>query len=124
MRVCLHILLLQISPTQFLETINSINEILISAYSPRKNILYTLVTIFSLQIARLFITPHYDTVKDLAYQGDITCSSLQQEMRKLEELFKGLNLQLYNPVGLNLLWPKSNGFQFVSLRHYTRATDH
>jgi hypothetical protein len=48
-----------------------------------------------------------------------------QEMRRLEELFRYLNAELFNPVGLNLLWPRKVAFLFVSfgVRVKTDETD-
>lgn len=36
-----------------------------------------------------------------------------QEMARLRYLFDDLNAGLYNPVGLNLLWPRDVAFLFV-----------
>lgn len=35
-------------------------------------------------------------------------------MNRLRRLIEGLNKQLYNPAGLNILWPKDVAFMFVS----------
>ena len=35
-------------------------------------------------------------------------------MRRLERLFDFLNAELFNPVGLNILWPRKVAFLFVS----------
>jgi hypothetical protein len=40
--------------------------------------------------------------------------TLFQEMKRLERLVEDLNLQLFNPAGLNVLWPRKVGFMFVS----------
>jgi len=37
-----------------------------------------------------------------------------QEMDKLRIMFEDLNASLYNPAGLNLLWPRQVAFLFVS----------
>jgi hypothetical protein len=34
-------------------------------------------------------------------------------MNRLKLLFQYLNEELYNPVGLNILWPQKVGFLFV-----------
>ncbi len=34
-------------------------------------------------------------------------------MARLQKIIADLNAQLYNPVGLNILWPKSAAFLFV-----------
>lgn len=36
-------------------------------------------------------------------------------MRRLERLIGDLNAELYNPVGLNILWPRKVAFLFVSI---------
>ena len=41
---------------------NAINEILISAHSLRRSFFDNVVTIFTLQLSRLFIASHYDKV--------------------------------------------------------------
>lgn len=53
----------QITPRQFMESINAINEILISAYSLWHSVLDNCVEIFSLQLSRLVISTHYDRVR-------------------------------------------------------------
>ncbi|KAI0040506.1 hypothetical protein FA95DRAFT_865581 [Auriscalpium vulgare] len=88
----------RITPTQFLESINAMNEILISAHSLRHSLLDNLVDILSLRAARLVVSTHYE-----------------REMRRLKFLIDDLNRDLYNPVGLHILWPRSVGFLFVSL---------
>jgi hypothetical protein len=35
-------------------------------------------------------------------------------MQRLEQLIGDLNAELYNPVGLNILWPRNVAFLFVS----------
>lgn len=52
----------QITPTQFLDTINTINEILISAHSLRHSFVDNALSFFTLQISRLVLTPHYEKV--------------------------------------------------------------
>ncbi|ESK98129.1 golgin a7 [Moniliophthora roreri MCA 2997] len=91
----------RITPTQFLESINAINERLISAHSLRWSLLDNMLAILSLQLTRLFLRSHYE-----------------KEMQKLEQLFKALNSELYNPVGLNLLWPRKVAFLFLEIEYY------
>ncbi|KAG6878328.1 hypothetical protein C0993_008506 [Termitomyces sp. T159_Od127] len=50
----------RITPTQFLESINAINELLISAHSLRHSFLDNTLAVLTLQLSRLFITSHYD----------------------------------------------------------------
>ncbi|KAH9982194.1 Golgin subfamily A member 7/ERF4 family-domain-containing protein [Lactifluus volemus] len=87
----------RITPTQFLESINAINEVLISAYNLWRSVVDNCVEILSLQLSRLFLSTHY-----------------QREMSRLQRLMDELNRQLFNPVGLNMLWPRKVGFLFVS----------
>jgi hypothetical protein len=53
----------QITPTQFLESINALNEILISAHSLKYAVLDNALEIFSLQLSRLVWSSHYDKVR-------------------------------------------------------------
>ncbi|KAF9263078.1 hypothetical protein L218DRAFT_902790 [Marasmius fiardii PR-910] len=91
----------RITPTQFLESINAINERLISAHSLRWAALDNLLAVLTLQVTRLVLTTHYE-----------------KEMKVLEQLFRELNAELYNPVGLNLLWPRKVAFLFLEIEYY------
>lgn len=51
---------MQITPTQFLESINALNEKLISAHSLRHSFLDNMLAVFSLQLSKLFWTSHYE----------------------------------------------------------------
>jgi hypothetical protein len=46
-----------------MESINAINEILISAYSLWRSVLDNCVEIFSLQVSRLLLSTHYERVR-------------------------------------------------------------
>ncbi|RDB29061.1 Golgin subfamily A member 7 [Hypsizygus marmoreus] len=91
----------RITPTHFLESINAINELLISAYSLRHSFLDNMVAVFSLQLSKLFWTSHYE-----------------KEMHRLQYLIDDLNTELYNPVGLNILWPRNVAFLFLEIEYY------
>ncbi|KAG7090708.1 hypothetical protein E1B28_009802 [Marasmius oreades] len=91
----------RITPTQFLESINAINERLISAHSLRWAALDNVLAVLTLQLTRLVLTTHYE-----------------KQMRVLEQLFRELNAELYNPVGLNLLWPRKVAFLFLEIEYY------
>ena len=54
--------LMQITPRQFMESINAINEILISAYSLWHSVFDNGVEIFSLQLSKLVVSTHYERV--------------------------------------------------------------
>ncbi|KAJ6626977.1 Golgin subfamily A member 7/ERF4 family-domain-containing protein, partial [Mycena sp. CBHHK59/15] len=86
----------RITPTQFLESINAINELLISAHSLRYSFLDNALAVFTLQLSRWILTSHYE-----------------KEMRRLQQLIRDLNVEVYNPVGLNILWPRKVAFLFV-----------
>ncbi|KAG2160229.1 Golgin subfamily A member 7/ERF4 family-domain-containing protein [Suillus bovinus] len=94
----------RITPTQFMETINDINELLISAYSARHSFIYNFLAITTLHLSTLFLTSHYD-----------------KEMRRLKETIEGINTQIYNPVGLNILWPRNVAFLFLEIEYYVRG---
>ncbi|KAI0791791.1 Golgin subfamily A member 7/ERF4 family-domain-containing protein [Abortiporus biennis] len=91
----------RITPTQFLETINSINELLISAHSLRHSLIDNLLSFFTLQLSRLVWTTHYE-----------------KEMKKVEQVIDDWNRRLYNQVGLNILWPRKVGFLFLEIEYY------
>jgi len=57
-----HCMSMQITPRQFMESINAINEILISAYSLWHSVFDNGVVIFSLQLSRVVISTHYERV--------------------------------------------------------------
>ena len=52
----------QITPTQFLETINAINEILLSAHSLGHAFVDNALAFFSLQTSRVLKKSHYEKV--------------------------------------------------------------
>ncbi|KAF5361680.1 hypothetical protein D9758_007382 [Tetrapyrgos nigripes] len=91
----------RITPTQFLESINAINELLISAHSLRHAILDNVLAVCTLQLSRVLLTSHYE-----------------KEMTRLQRLFEELNEEVFNPVGLNLLWPRRVAFLFLEIEYY------
>jgi len=91
----------RITPTQFLETINAVNELLISAHSIPHSFFNNLLAVFTLQISRLLVSSHYE-----------------KEMSRLEHLVHDLNTELYNPVGLNIRWPRKVAFLFLEIEYY------
>lgn len=36
-------------------------------------------------------------------------------MQRLNQLISDLNVEIFNPVGLNMVWPRTVAFMFVSL---------
>ncbi|KAI9512316.1 Golgin subfamily A member 7/ERF4 family-domain-containing protein [Russula earlei] len=94
----------RISPRQFIESINVINEILISAYSLRRSIFDNCVEIFTLQLSRLLLSTHYE-----------------REMNRLERRMDELNRELFNPVGLRMIWPRKVGFLFLEIEYYVSS---
>ncbi|KAI0809089.1 Golgin subfamily A member 7/ERF4 family-domain-containing protein [Irpex lacteus] len=94
----------RITPTQFLETINAINERLIAAHSLKWSCIDTALSFFTLQLSRLFVNSHYD-----------------REMRRLRKTIDEINTSLYNPVGLNILWPRNVAFMFLEIEYYVRT---
>jgi len=91
----------RITPTHFLESINSINELLISAHSLKRSLVDNTLAILSLQISRLFVKTHFE-----------------KEMMRLRKLIDELNAELYNPVGLNMLWPGGVAFLYLEIEYY------
>lgn len=91
----------RITPTQFMETINDINELLISAHSAHHSFIYNFLAVATLHLSTLFLTSHYD-----------------KEMQRLKQKIEGINTQIYNPVGLNILWPRNVAFLFLEIEYY------
>jgi len=91
----------RITPTQFLESINSINEILISAHSLSHSCLDNVLAFFTLQLSRLVTTTHYE-----------------KEMKRLHRLIGAMNANTFNPSGLNIVWPKNAAFLFLEIEYY------
>ncbi|KAH7344462.1 Golgin subfamily A member 7/ERF4 family-domain-containing protein [Rhizoctonia solani] len=97
----------RITPVQHQESMNSINEVLISAHSLFPSFVYNSVAILSLYISTLFVSSHYD-----------------KEMRRLRLLIDQLNREVYNPQGLNILWPQRTAFLFLEIEYYVRSLTH
>ncbi|CAK5279850.1 unnamed protein product [Mycena citricolor] len=91
----------RITPTQFLESINAINEQLITVHSLRWAFLDNVLAVISLQLSRLVISSHYE-----------------REMRRLQRIIGDLNAHVYNPAGLNILWPRKVAFLFMEIEYY------
>ncbi|CAE6519496.1 unnamed protein product [Rhizoctonia solani] len=91
----------RITPVQHQESMNSINEVLISAHSLFPSFVYNSVAILTLYISTLFVSSHYD-----------------KEMRRLRLLIDQLNREVYNPQGLNILWPQRTAFLFLEIEYY------
>ncbi|TBU38546.1 Golgin subfamily A member 7/ERF4 family-domain-containing protein [Dichomitus squalens] len=91
----------RITPTQFLETINAINELLLSAHSLSHAFVDNALAYFTLQVSRAVKKTHYE-----------------KEMDRLKALIDELNVQMYNPVGLHIKWPRSVAFLFLEIEYY------
>jgi len=91
----------RITPTEFLETVNAINEILISAYSVKAATVDNILAIVTLYLSTLVRTSHYT-----------------KEMRRLEDLIQKANIQLYHRRGLHILWPRRVAFLFLEIEYY------
>ncbi|KAF9560194.1 hypothetical protein CPC08DRAFT_490556 [Agrocybe pediades] len=91
----------RITPTSFLNAINAINELLISAHSLRHSVFDNTLAIFSLQISKLFVKSHFE-----------------KEMDRLHNLINDLNTETFNPVGLNILWPRNVAFLYLEIEYY------
>jgi len=91
----------RISATRFLESINLVNEILISAHSLRHSCFDISLAFLTFQLSRLVKTSHYE-----------------KEMQRLKELIEGLNAEVFNPVGLNMVWPRKVAFMFLEIEYY------
>ena len=94
---------------------NAINERLINAHSLRYSMIDNALAFFTLQLSHIFLSSHYDKVRVLApvLPLYLTRPRSLQEMLRLRELIEVLNRTVYNPVGLNILWPRQVAFMFV-----------
>jgi hypothetical protein len=63
----------QVTPKQFFESINAINELLVSAHSLRHSFFDNLLAVLTLQLSLLFITSHYEKVREKEYMVDRMC---------------------------------------------------
>ena len=65
-------------------------------------------------------TTHYEKVCSLSRENSTkqnlisTVFKYVQEMNRLHRLIDAMNRNTFNPVGLNIVWPKTVGFLFVS----------
>ncbi|KAH9836699.1 Golgin subfamily A member 7/ERF4 family-domain-containing protein, partial [Rhodofomes roseus] len=59
----------RLTPTQFLESINAMNELLISAHSLKQSFMDNALSFFTLQASRLVFTSHYEKVRPLLYHS-------------------------------------------------------
>jgi len=91
----------RLTPTQFLESINSINEILISAHSVKAATIDNAIAILTLYLSSLSRKTHYE-----------------KEMARLHQLFDQINHDLFNSRGLRMLWPRRVGFLFLEIEFY------
>ncbi|CAG7847974.1 SubName: Full=Putative uncharacterized protein {ECO:0000313/EMBL:EGN94093.1} [Serendipita indica DSM 11827] len=91
----------RITPTQWLDTVNGINEILISAHSLKRAAFHHILSVLTLYISSMLMDSHYD-----------------KEMSRLRTFIDQCNEQLYHSQGLNILWPRSNGFLFLEIEYY------
>ncbi|KAE8221512.1 hypothetical protein CF319_g5139 [Tilletia indica] len=91
----------RLSPTVFAETINEINMILIDAHDSAWSCFDNVLAILTLWISPLIVGSHY-----------------AREMRRLEEFIHQINLQVFNPAGLNILYPKKCAFLFLEIEYY------
>ncbi|KAG9099905.1 hypothetical protein FS749_000092 [Ceratobasidium sp. UAMH 11750] len=91
----------RVTPVQHQESMNSINEILISAHRLFPSFLHNTLGILTLYISTLFVPSHYD-----------------REMHRLRLLINQLNREVYNPQGLNILWPQRSAFLFLEIEYY------
>ncbi|KAF8575911.1 hypothetical protein K439DRAFT_1397787 [Ramaria rubella] len=91
----------RITPTQFLETVNALNEGLIRAHSLAGACVDNTLAVLTLWISTFFLQSTYE-----------------REMGRLQQVVDALNAELYNPQGLNILWPRKSAFLFLEIEYY------
>jgi len=91
----------RLSPTVFAESINEINIILIEAHDSAWSCFDNALAILTLWLSPLVFGTHYI-----------------RSMRRLEAFINQINLQIFNPAGLNVLFPKKCAFLFLEIEYY------
>ncbi|GAA5854072.1 hypothetical protein JCM9279_004372 [Rhodotorula babjevae] len=91
----------RVSPTDYQNALNEINEVLASAHDSTRSLLDNCLAIVTLYLSPLVLSSHY-----------------QREMRRLRTVLERLNRDLFNPAGLNLLSPLSTAFLFLEIEYY------
>lgn len=91
----------RVSPTDYQNTLNELNEVLASAHDPTKSFIDNCLAVLTLYLSSLLVSSHYE-----------------REMRRLHSVLARANRDLYNPVGLNLLSPCENAFLFLEIEYY------
>ena len=107
---------MQITPTEFQNTLNELNAALASANDPLKSCFDNCFAILTLYISPLLLSSHYERVRlypNPSRSRLISC--LSQEMKKFERILVRANRDVLNPSGLNIPSPRRSAFLFVSL---------
>ncbi|KAK0543582.1 hypothetical protein OC846_004393 [Tilletia horrida] len=91
----------RISPTTFAETINEINLILIEAHDSAWSCFDNALAVLTLWISPLVLGSHYS-----------------RAMRRLDQYIHQVNLQVFNPAGLEILFPRNCAFLFLEIEYY------
>lgn len=115
----------RVSPLDYQNTLNELNDVLASAYNARINAWYNLLAVLTLYVSTFVISSHYERVSAIfffvyALMSRRAESFGWQEMKRFDQTFEALNERLFNPARLNLLHPSKNGWQFVSFRSLSR----
>ncbi|KAI5480339.1 hypothetical protein MNV49_000914 [Pseudohyphozyma bogoriensis] len=91
----------RISPTDFQNTLNELNTVLLSAHDPYKSAFDNCFAVLT-----LYMSPH------------ILGSHYEREMDKFEKILERANREIYNPAGLNILSPRRTAFLFLEIEYY------
>ncbi|TNY17857.1 Golgin subfamily A member 7/ERF4 family-domain-containing protein [Rhodotorula diobovata] len=111
----------RVSPTDYQNTLNELNEVLASAHDPTKSFIDNCLAVLTLYLSSLLVSSHYERVRAsrrLLTAWRLTLRWWVQEMRRLHSVLARANSDLYNPVGLNLLSPCENAFLFLEIEYY------
>ncbi|GAA5923648.1 hypothetical protein JCM3775_000460 [Rhodotorula graminis] len=91
----------RVSPTDYQNALNEVNEVLASAHDPTRSVLDNCLAIVTLYLSPLVLSSHYE-----------------REIRRLHSVLERLNRDLFNPAGLNLLSPLKRAFLFLEIEYY------
>lgn len=127
----------RLTPKIFAAFIESLNEPLVEAYSVSGAVVDNLIAVATWWTSLFWRTSHFEKVSDVGGRGasDVEgdgdrrgcCGSApdglsrkegltSQELRNAERIIKEANENTFNPVGLNVLSPRSVALQYVSKR--------
>ncbi|KAM0788917.1 hypothetical protein ACM66B_002996 [Microbotryomycetes sp. NB124-2] len=91
----------RITPRQYESIMSEINDVLASAHDPSKSFWDNIVAVLTLYLSPKTIGSHFE-----------------REMTRFQQVLQKANRDVLNPVGLNVLSPRRNGFLYLDFEYY------